>query len=48
MINFHCFGIEADFYRDVEECLTVDPAAYVKFLDGTDYIYFALQKLCPQ
>ena len=39
IIHFYCLAVEAGFYRDVVECLPVDPATWVRFAAGAGKIF---------
>ena len=34
--HFYCLAVETGFYSDVEECLPVDPASWVRFPAGAE------------
>ena len=38
IIHFYCLAIEAGFYSDVVECLSVDPATWVRIPAGAGKI----------
>ena len=44
MIHFYCLAVEAGFYSEVVECLSVDPVTWVRFQAGTGEIFSLYDK----